>query len=33
MLGLWIAAVQIQKSERDTRVHPGDEPLEVKQAV
>jgi len=33
MLGLWIAAVQMQKSERDTTVRTGDEPVEVKKAA
>jgi len=33
MLGLWIAAVPIQKGERDTTVRTGDEPVEVKKAA
>gem|GEM_PF-1504568 len=33
MLGLWMAAVQSQKSEWDTRVRTGDEPVEVKKTA
>jgi len=33
MLGLWIAVVQIEKSETDATPRSGAEPLEVKKAA
>lgn len=33
MLGLWIAAVRIEESDRDTTARTGDEPVVVRRAA